>query len=69
MLFYFYTLQIKYCDVQVLNAPENCCGLKEKTVLKIASDVGEGFCNLVGYCSMRTIMKTLVFMEAQIAKR
>lgn len=44
LLFYFNTPQIKYSDVQVLNAPENCCGLKEKTVLKIASDVGEGFC-------------------------
>ena len=29
--------------IKVLNAPENCCGLKEKTVLKIASDVGEKF--------------------------
>ena len=31
--------------VKVLNSPESCCGLKEKTVLKIASDVGKNFAN------------------------
>lgn len=32
--------------IQVLNSPESCCGLKEKTVLKIALDVGEKFLKL-----------------------
>lgn len=33
-------------NAQVLNSPESCCGLKEKTVLKLALDVGEKFVKL-----------------------
>ena len=40
--------------IQVLNSPESCCGLKEKTVLKIALDVGEKFLKL------RVILKSLL---------
>ena len=32
-------------SIKVLNSPESCCGLRENTVLRIASDIGEEYCN------------------------
>ena len=46
--------------IQVLNSPESCCGLKEKTVLKIALDVGEKFLKL------RVIMKSLLITWSMV---
>ena len=46
--------------VQVLNSPESCCGLKEKTVLKIALDVGEKFLKL------RVILKSLLITWSMV---
>lgn len=46
--------------IQVLNSPESCCGLKEKTVLKIALDVGEKFLKL------RVILKSLLITWSMI---
>ena len=46
--------------IQVLNSPESCCGLKEKTVLKIALDVGEKFLKL------RVILKSLLITWSMV---
>ena len=46
--------------IQVLNSPESCCGLKEKTVLKIALDVGEKFLKL------RVILKSLLITRSMV---
>ena len=46
--------------IQVLNSPESCCGLKEKTVLKIALDVGEKFLKL------REILKSLLITWSMV---
>ena len=46
--------------IQVLNSPESCCGLKEKTVLKIALDVGETFLKL------RVILKSLLITWSMV---
>ena len=46
--------------IQVLNSPESCCGLKEKTVLKIALDVGEKFLKL------RVILKSLLISWSMV---
>ena len=32
-------------SIKVLNSPESCCGLRENTVLRIACDIGEEYCN------------------------
>ena len=46
--------------IQVLNSPESCCGLKEKTVLKIALDVGEKFLKL------RVILKSVLITWSMV---
>lgn len=46
--------------IQVLNSPESCSGLKEKTVLKIALDVGEKFLKL------RVILKSLLITRSMV---
>ena len=46
--------------IQVLNSPESCCGLKEKTVLKIALDVGEKFLKLI------VILKSLLITWSMV---
>ena len=46
--------------IQVLNSPESCCGLKEKTVLKIALDVGEKF------FKPRVILKSLLITWSMV---
>lgn len=46
--------------IQVLNSPESCCGLKEKTVLKIALDVGEKFLKL------RVVLKSLLITWSMV---
>ena len=46
--------------IQVLNSSESCCGLKEKTVLKIALDVGEKFLKL------RVILKSLLITWSMV---
>lgn len=46
--------------IQVLNSPESCCGLKEKTVLKIALDVGEKFLKL------RVILESLLITRSMV---
>ena len=46
--------------IQVLNSPESCSGLKEKTVLKIALDVGEKFLKL------KVILKSLLITRSMV---
>lgn len=46
--------------IQVLNSPESCSGLKEKTVLRIALDVGEKFLKL------RVILKSLLITRSMV---
>ena len=46
--------------IQVLNSPESCSGLKEKTVLRIALDVGEKFLKL------RVILKSLLITWSMV---
>ena len=46
--------------IQVLNSPESCCGLKEKTVLKIALDVGEK------YLKLRVILISLLITWSMV---
>ena len=48
--------------IQVLNSPESCCGLKEKTVLKIALDVGEKFLKLIVILKSSLITRSMVIL-------
>ena len=34
-------------SIKVLNSPESCCGLRENTVLRIASDIGEEYIAII----------------------
>ena len=44
-------------SIKVLNSPESCCGLRENTVLRIASDIGEEYAIILTFTEMHCISK------------
>ena len=44
-------------SIKVLNSPESCCGLRENTVLRIASDIGEEYTIILTFTEIHCISK------------